>query len=324
MSSQFEPLVTIAIPTYNRADTYLSGAIESALRQTYPHVEILVADNASPDETPALVEGFDDDRLRYVRHSENLGPLRNIQICLGAAQGEFRHMLHDDDLADPDFLESCVDALAANPDAGYVRTGLRTIDADGNSVETFPNQTVGLQGDAYVYAWLNRQTYWYFSSTLLRTAAFRSLDEPFTRYKNTSDCANFARLAFRYPGINIEAVKASCRDHEGKWTQSSAVSVWIDEYERLRDELGRLASEGWTERIRDGANDLFSEICYGHAARIPNPIKRSAAYVRIYRAFEGKRIPPVLARTSRRVLPSSFVQWGQELASSTNVPSKTR
>jgi hypothetical protein len=182
---------------------------------------------------------------------------------------------------------------------------------------------VGLQGSAYVYAWLNRRAYWYFSSTLLRTAALRSLDEPFTRYQNTSDCANFARLAFRYPGVDTETVKASCRVHEGKWTRASAVSVWIDEYERLRNDLVRLASEEWTERIRDEANDLFSEICYGHAAKIPSPIRRSAAYVRIYRTFDGERIPPVFARTSRRVLPSSLVQWGRELANSTNVPSET-
>jgi len=48
-------LVTIGIPTYNRADGYLREALGAALAQTYPHLEILVADNASSDHTDTVV-----------------------------------------------------------------------------------------------------------------------------------------------------------------------------------------------------------------------------------------------------------------------------
>ena len=58
------PLVTIAIPTYNRAGSYLPVALGSALAQRYPRLEVLVADNASSDETASFVRGITDERLR--------------------------------------------------------------------------------------------------------------------------------------------------------------------------------------------------------------------------------------------------------------------
>ena len=313
MTSRYQPLVSITIPTYNRADSYLRGAIESALGQTYPHVEVLVADNASTDATPEVVGAFDDSRLRYVRHEENIGPFRNSQFCLDTARGEFIYMLHDDDLVDPDFLDTCVEALAEDPDAGYVRTGLRTIDADGAEVDAYPNRTAGLQHEAYVHAWLQRRAYWYFANTLIRTEALRSLEGAFTRYRHTSDCANFARLALKYRGVDVEVVKASCRLHDEKLTEVSAVSDWIDEYEMVRDDLVELVRDDWKAQIREGANDLFSEICYRHAGRIPGRAQRYRTLARIYRTFEGSRLPPSLTGGARRLLPRTVVEWIRRL-----------
>lgn len=316
MPARYQPLVSIAIPTYNRADSYLRGTIESALGQTYPHLEILIADNASTDHTRELVTEFDDERIRYVRHVENLGPFRNFQFCLDNAQGELLYILHDDDRADSDFVETCVNAFAKLPDAGFVRTGLRTIDQEGQVIQEFPNRTVGLQGDAYVHAWLQRRTYWYFSSTLIRTEALQSLDGPFSKYRHTSDCANFARLAFRYKGVDIREIKASCRLHDQKLTRAATVSRWIDEYERVRDELVESAGDDWKNKIREGANDLFSEICYRHAGRISKLANRYATYARIYQTFDQSRIPPPLSRLSQQVLPDTLVRWGQQLRQS--------
>ena len=59
------PLVTIAIPTYNRADAYLGEAIQSAINQTYPNLEIIISDNCSSDYTGLLVESFKDPRIQY-------------------------------------------------------------------------------------------------------------------------------------------------------------------------------------------------------------------------------------------------------------------
>lgn len=55
------PLVSIIIPTYNRAEL-LKRAIESALAQTYKNIQIIVVDDASEDNTPEVVQSFKDSR----------------------------------------------------------------------------------------------------------------------------------------------------------------------------------------------------------------------------------------------------------------------
>nr|NIQ04100.1 glycosyltransferase [Nitrospinaceae bacterium]NIR57946.1 glycosyltransferase [Nitrospinaceae bacterium]NIS88411.1 glycosyltransferase [Nitrospinaceae bacterium]NIT85284.1 glycosyltransferase [Nitrospinaceae bacterium]NIU47442.1 glycosyltransferase [Nitrospinaceae bacterium] len=55
MQDNTHPLVSIGIPTYNRADDYFRQAITSALNQTYPSIEIIVGDNGSTDGTEELV-----------------------------------------------------------------------------------------------------------------------------------------------------------------------------------------------------------------------------------------------------------------------------
>jgi glycosyltransferase involved in cell wall biosynthesis len=70
------PLITIAIPTFNRFQL-LKSAIDSALNQTYPNIEVLVCDNASTDLTEFMVGQCTDPRLRYVRHTENVGIVEN-------------------------------------------------------------------------------------------------------------------------------------------------------------------------------------------------------------------------------------------------------
>ncbi len=61
------PLVTIGIPTFNRADSYLKYSLKSAVSQTYSNIEIIVSDNASTDNTETFVKSFNDPRIRYIQ-----------------------------------------------------------------------------------------------------------------------------------------------------------------------------------------------------------------------------------------------------------------
>src|SRR5689334_13767589 len=98
-------LVTIGIPTRNRAD-FVVQAVRSALAQTFREIEVLVSDNASTDDTVARLREFSDARLTVIAQRENLGMIGNFNACLDAARGEYFLMLSDDDVLEPDAVES--------------------------------------------------------------------------------------------------------------------------------------------------------------------------------------------------------------------------
>ena len=109
-----EPLVSVIIPTYNRLE-YLKQAISSAVQQTYQNLEIIVSDNCSFENPQALVESFQDSRIKFWRHKENIGMLANQFHGFKIAQGKYVASLHDDDIWNEDFLSKLVPNLEANP-----------------------------------------------------------------------------------------------------------------------------------------------------------------------------------------------------------------
>lgn len=111
-----QPLVTVVIPTFNRPN-YLELALRSAISQSYRNLEILVRDNASDPSTGELLRSFQDERVRYLRHPENIGMTRNVVGGFRDAKGKYVTHLHDDDLWAPDFVQKMVAALEAHPDA---------------------------------------------------------------------------------------------------------------------------------------------------------------------------------------------------------------
>jgi glycosyl transferase family 2 len=126
------PLVSIGIPTYNRADR-LRRAVASALGQTHARLEIVISDNGSTDGTPEVCREIAaaDPRVRVLRHPENRGPIANFNAVIDALGGEFAMLLADDDWLDPDYVERCLAELAARPDHALVGGLAQYHDASG-------------------------------------------------------------------------------------------------------------------------------------------------------------------------------------------------
>ncbi|MDT4898868.1 MAG: hypothetical protein QOH25_3945 [Acidobacteriota bacterium] len=111
-----KPLVSIGLPTYNRAST-LGRSIESALAQHYLNIELVISDNASTDETQAicLAARQRDVRVKYLRQQSNQGPLANFREVLKQSSGQFFMWLADDDWLDRSYVSKCVEVLLASP-----------------------------------------------------------------------------------------------------------------------------------------------------------------------------------------------------------------
>src|SRR5215210_40594 len=102
MADRSSPLLSICIPTYNRAEL-LRSALHSVVRQAArigAEVEVVVADNCSTDNTTDVVEWARQfGEIRYYRNQDNFGVNYNIlQLVNSLAKGEFCWLLGDDDL----------------------------------------------------------------------------------------------------------------------------------------------------------------------------------------------------------------------------------
>lgn len=114
------PLVSILIPVYNR-EYVIRRSIESALKQTYENIEIIVVDNASTDDTWRIIDEIakDTSKLKVYRNKYNIGPVRNWQMCLSYAKGTYIKFLWSDDTIAPTFLEKTVFPMIENPSIGF-------------------------------------------------------------------------------------------------------------------------------------------------------------------------------------------------------------
>lgn len=112
-----EPLVSIIMPTYNRA-SLITEAIASVWAQTHVNFELLICDDASTDQTLDILTGLDDKRIVVLRHDHRQGAAAARNTCLQQATGEWIAYLDTDNLWHPRYLELMLNHLEAKP--GYV------------------------------------------------------------------------------------------------------------------------------------------------------------------------------------------------------------
>lgn len=131
-------LVSVVVPVYNRGDL-LAEVVENVLSQSWPHVELIIVDDGSTDDTLAAARAFSavkPDSIKVVARA-NGGPGAARQTGVEHSRGEFVQFLDSDDLLMPGKLECQVLALKSDPDAGiaYGRTLLEEGDTRRHAPE---------------------------------------------------------------------------------------------------------------------------------------------------------------------------------------------
>lgn len=114
-------LFTIAIPAYK--SKFLGEAIESCLSQTYGNFEVVIVDDASPEDLKSVVDGYHDDRIRFYRNEKNCGAVDvvdNWNICLSYASGDYVICMGDDDRLLPNCLEEYAQLIEKYPGIGLL------------------------------------------------------------------------------------------------------------------------------------------------------------------------------------------------------------
>jgi glycosyltransferase involved in cell wall biosynthesis len=175
---RMNPLVTLVVATLNRPE-YLRETLSSVLAQDYPNLDILVSDNGSHDETPAVAQSLikDDPRVRFRSNRETVPIHEHFTQCLQAARGEYFILLCDDDHINPRFVSELVNVARRHRDVNVVVPANATMDENGAVIEEFAKpQGEDFDGSEVVCNWLyGRQPLWFINvvTVLMRTETMR-------------------------------------------------------------------------------------------------------------------------------------------------------
>jgi glycosyltransferase involved in cell wall biosynthesis len=239
-----DPKVTVAMPTYNRSGL-LSAALASALAQDYDDFGVMVLDNASTDDTEAVVQSFDDPRVTYVRNDTNMGCTGNLNRAIELNTSPYLNILMDDDLLLPGFLSESVKMLDEHQEASFSFTAAKYVNVDrvplaGRHSRDVPAGVI--DGLDYLELHLNVRECWIEPSTvMMRSAAVTTgaFDSPHSRHSD--DLNLWLRLAARSPIVHNPNELVEVRVHDGQLSEAAFRSEGYGHYGTIAERIDALA-----------------------------------------------------------------------------------
>lgn len=133
-----QPLVSVLVPNYNYS-RYIGETLDSALRQTYPHFEVIVCDDGSKDNSCEIIETYvqKDSRIKLIR-KPNGGVASALNVAYQESKGEIICLLDADDIWLENKLQKTVEIFQSNSRFGFAIHNVIQIDAAGNYIKPAP------------------------------------------------------------------------------------------------------------------------------------------------------------------------------------------
>jgi hypothetical protein len=208
-------LVSLLIPTYNRA-ALVPDAVRSALAQDYPDVEVILLDDGSTDETPAVAAALAATNPRIVAHRhERVGQSSTVNRGLELARGEVSVVLSDDDMLAPGAVSRAVAALADHPDAVIAFGDHDLIDLDGRLIRRHRGSPTTLERI------LADHEHDMGVGTAFRTAAARRAGGWDPRFHHVPDLDFYLRMGLLGGFVYVPELFGWWRTHDGQITSHS-------------------------------------------------------------------------------------------------------
>jgi len=200
-------LVSVIIPCYNQGH-FLGEAIESVLVQTHPHIEIIVVDDGSTDNTAEVAAGYPG--VQCIRQSNRgLSAARNTGMWHSG--GDYLVFLDADDRLLPDAVEAGLSCLNAHPDCAFVSGHHRYIKADGTLLREFPQEHI--RGNHYL-SLLQGNYIGMHATVMYRRALLESIGGFNETLAACEDYELYLRMARKFPIHCQNKVVAEYRWHD--------------------------------------------------------------------------------------------------------------
>lgn len=222
--------VSFVIPCY-KLGHYLPECVGSILAQTYPHLDIIILDDQSPDDTEAVARGImaahPDRQISYIRNPENLGNIRNYNKGIGLASGKYVWILSPDDrLRSSRIVERYVITLEAHADVGFAFCPAHVIkgteDAGLHRPSRYRPEDAILQGSQLVRDIVDNNFELVSPSVLIRKECYESVTLFPTDMPHRGDSYVWALIAMRCAVAYLCEAMVDYRVHESSMISSLA------------------------------------------------------------------------------------------------------
>jgi glycosyltransferase involved in cell wall biosynthesis len=247
------PTVTAIIPNYNNA-VVIRRAIDSVLAQSFSDFELLVVDDASTDESLAVIRTYDDPRLRLLVNVENVGVAGVWNRAVQEAQGEWVALLDSDDSWQPEKLSRQMAFLREHPDLAGCTCGYRHVCLDGTQI------VIPTERDTRIRQVLFQNILHTGTTMVARREVFAEIgwfDETLRRGQDTDF---LLRLLSRKRLAVVPAVLASVYQH----TQRSADTLAQSRALMLDKHREAYYQQGWLFARRKIAH-MWADVAYQYA-----------------------------------------------------------
>jgi len=312
MQMAAKPRATVVIPTYNSAH-WLPEAVDSVVAQKFQDFELLVLDNASTDDTPAVMQRYSDPRIDYRRNPTNLGFAGNVHLGCREARGDFVMVIGADDRLLPDFLTEAVAFLDTEPKVSMVHGPAVWIDAQGrrfggtaadwSRITPGHLAMLGAFGEGFC-----------FSTMLMRTAAIHATGRFDESWSEVIDLWLFLRMSLAGPIGYLDRVLCEYRVHDA----AMSMPMYRANLMFRRQMAAARECFAWPEAVAAGAGG-YRRAAERHAAAIAIEVlhmSRADGYGRFLRnlAEVVGAVPEILlrpytwARLGFGLLPASAIR----------------
>jgi len=240
-------LISVLMPTHNYG-RFIGEAIQSVLDQTYNHFELIVIDDASTDDTPQVIDAFNDDRIVPIRRTEAGGsPAMPRNDGLAAARGDLIAIADADDVNLPNRFEKQVRFFQQHADVDLLSGNLVRIDERGKAIGAPTQKPIYKDASQYRLALLRGDHPVYFPALMFRHHILERL-QGFRSYPSASDAEFLLKASRYYTMCNLKDVLVRYRVHErsvsqsvGKMLSRSHHSIFVfQEYLWIQNEIDRL------------------------------------------------------------------------------------
>ena len=218
------PLVSVIVPNYCHAD-YLNQRIQSILNQTFQDFELIILDDASPDngKSISIINQYKDSpQISHIVLSQtNSGStFKQWEKGIELAKGEWIWIAESDDYCEPSFLEDSLQRVLSCPTAVLVCSESDTIDEKGRTIGMCPLLPEGLiKGKDFIRNhMLTGNSIWNVSATLFKKEASLRITNEYTHFHAAGDYLFYCQLAELGDVVFVPSVLNHFRQHTNKVT----------------------------------------------------------------------------------------------------------